>query len=387
MPEKSPSCDFDSSLTRRQSIQTGLAAMAGLSSGFTLMQTQSGGLEKRPWISVRGIYGGYLSELLDRGKTPADFGINAIWVGSGSLQEDEIRRYHGLGLKVFAEFNSMHYAAFLKDNPDAAPIGPDGQPSPPPAGWQGVSPFHDGYRRQRMNEFRRVLSDYEIDGIWLDYHHSHASWERADPMLPDTDFCPAALKGFTGATGIELPAETSAAADLLLNRYRDQWTIFRCDVMTDWVRQYRQILNEVNPSALLGTFHCPWSGSENDDAIRHKLAIDLKAQADYLDVFSIMPYHARFGHVDDIPWIARQTAALGELLQIRGTADERKRIWPILQGSDWGEPVTSDQIAQAIECGTRSPATGVMVFHWNGLAKEWDRVETIGRCYRQLSGS
>src|SRR6185503_16497739 len=125
-----------------------------------------------------------------------DYGVNAIWVRSGSLKADEVERYHKMGLKVFAEFNSLHAAQYLKDHPDAAPIGPDGKTSPAPNGWQGVSPFHPGYRRERMEEFRRVLSTFEIDGIWLDYHHAHACWEQAEPMLPDTDFSPAALRQF-----------------------------------------------------------------------------------------------------------------------------------------------------------------------------------------------
>ena len=37
-----------------------------------------------------------------------------------------------------------------------------------------------------------------------------------------------------------------------------------------------------------------------------------KAQAEYVDVFSIMPYHARFGHAAEPEWISRQVAWLGE---------------------------------------------------------------------------
>ena len=75
----------------------------------------------------------------------------------------------------------------------------------------------------------------------------------------------------------------------------------------------------------MGTFHCPWTEDERDGALRNKLAIDLKAQAPYLDVFSIMPYHARFGHPDDIAWISRQTAWLGQHLGIRGVPGERHK--------------------------------------------------------------
>ena len=347
----------------------------------SIVQNQS-----RPWITVRGIYGGYLREMGPRGETPTGHGVNAVWVGSGSLNDAAVAEMRGLGLQVFAEFNSMHAAQYLKAHPDAAPIGPDGQPSPPPQGWQGVSAFHPGYRRDRMTEFRRVLTAHEIDGIWLDYHHAHASWEQAEPDLPDTDFSPHALRAFTDTTGIVLPADVPAAARLLLGTHREIWTTFRCDVFTDWVREYRAILNDVRPRALLGTFHCPWSPEDYEGAIRHKLSIDLPSQARYLDVFSIMPYHARFGHAADPAWIGRQVSALGRLLKVEGKSGETPRIWPIVQLADWGERVAVEQIATVLDHGTRPPATGVMVFNWGGLAKAWEKVEAIGQAYRLYRG-
>lgn len=376
--------------SRRQILKqcaAGLVATGTLASGLgrsPLSAAEPASLPPRPWVQIRGIYGGFPSEMLERGKTPADYGINAVWVGSGGLKQEEIDRYHRLGVKVFAEFNSMHHAAYLKEHPDAAPIGPDGRPSPPPYNWQGVSPFHAGYRKNRMDEFRRILETFEIDGIWLDYHHAHASWERDEPALPDTDFAPAALKQFSEKTKIALPDEVPAAAKLLLGKYRDEWTQFRCDVFTDWVREYREILNATRPKALLGTFHCPWSPEDYDGAIRHKLAIDLAAQAPYLDVLSIMPYHARFGHAQDPEWIARQTASLGRRLDIKGTPDDKSQIWPILQASDWGETVSAEDIATIVDYGTRRPATGVMVFHWSNMSKQWDKVEALGEAYRAI---
>jgi len=338
----------------------------------------------RPWIKIRGIYGGFPDAILDKGKTPADYGINAIWVGSGGLKHEEIHRYHDMGLKVFAEFNSMHFVNYLKDHPDAAPIGSDGKPSPPPHGWQGVSPFHADYRRNRMDEFQRILETYEIDGIWLDYHHSHASWERAEPAMPDTDFSSVALQQFTEQTKIKLPSSTPDAAKLLLGKYQDQWTQFRCDVFTDWVREYREILEATRSQALLGTFHCPWSKEDHDGAIRHKLAIDLRAQAKFIDIFSIMPYHARFGHPNEPEWIASQTRSLGKLLNIQGQPEEKQQIWPLVQLADWGETVSVEQVAEVIDYGTRKPVTGVMVFHWSGVSKQWDKVEAVGEAYRAI---
>lgn len=372
--------------SRRTALKQCAAGLVAAASApaLGLQPVKAAEMQPRPWITIRGLYGGFPQAILDAGKTPGDFGINAIWVGSGGLQQAEIERYHQLGLKVFAEFNSMHASAYLKDHPDAAPIGSDGLPSPPPHGWQGVSPFHAGYRQDRMREFRKVLEQFEIDGIWLDYHHAHASWERDEPAMPDTDFAPAALRQFREQTGIDLPGETPAAARMLLSTYRDEWTRFRCDVFTDWVREYREILDEVRPRALLGTFHCPWSQETHEGAIRHKLAIDLPAQAKYLDVFSIMPYHARFGYPRDPAWIARQTAQLGKLLNIQGAPSERHKIWPIVQLADWGENVPVEQVSEVLDFGTRQPATGVMVFHWSGISKQWEKLEALGRTYRAM---
>ena len=190
------------------------------------------------------------------------------------------------------------------------------------------------------------------------------------------------MSGFTAATGIRLPADPTQAAASLLGEHRDRWTTYRCAVFADWVREYREILNATRPRALLGTFHCPWGEDERDGAIRHKLAIDLRAQAPYLDVFSIMPYHARFGHAGDPAWISRQSAKLGELLGLRGEPGEKKFIWPIVQSSDWGERVPVSEIAEVIRHGLKAPATGVMTFAWSGIAKEWPKVDAIGRAYR-----
>ncbi|HMC12193.1 MAG TPA: hypothetical protein VKH44_12920, partial [Pirellulaceae bacterium] len=113
--------------------------------------------------------------------------------------------------------------------------------------------------------------------------------------------------------------------------------------------------------------------------------IDLQAQAKYLDVFSIMPYHARFGHAGDPAWITRQVKRLGELLNVRGQPNDKNRIWPIMQLADWGERVPVEQVATVLDYATQSPATGVMVFHWSGISKEWDKAEALKTAYRSLA--
>jgi hypothetical protein len=239
-----------------------------------------------------------------------------------------------------------------------------------------------------MRAFRTLLEAFAIDGVWLDYHHAHASWEQAVPNMPDTCFCDRCLLRFQKATGITLPeAPAPERSALLLSTHRDAWVRWRLGVFTDWVREFRDIRNATRPGALLGTFHNPWSDDDFGRARLDKLAIDLKAQAAYVDVFSPMPYHARFGHGGDPAWISRQVAWLGEYLGVKGVSGERLRIWPIVQISDWGEAVPVDQIDEVLRHGARAPATGVVVFAWGGLRAHPQKIDAIGRTFRRLAGA
>src|SRR5690242_10387326 len=107
-------------------------------------------IQQRPHIRIRGIYGGIPTQWFDRGETLADYGVNALFLGSGSITAERLSLVQQHGAQVFAEFNTMHDAGYLQEHPDAAPVGVDGQVCPPPDGWQGVCPTHPGYRQYRM---------------------------------------------------------------------------------------------------------------------------------------------------------------------------------------------------------------------------------------------
>jgi hypothetical protein len=100
-----------------------------------------------------------------------------------------------------------------------------------------------------------------------------------------------------------------------------------------------------------------------------------------------MVYHARFGHAGDPEWISRQVAWLGEYLNVKGEPGEQHRIWPIVQISDWGEPVPIQQVSTVLERGARRPASGVIVFAWSGVRKEPGKIDAIGRAFRSIDAT
>ena len=181
-----------------------------------------------PLVPVRGIYGGIPQEIVDSGRSLREFGVDAVWLGSGSFTAERLAWLRAQQVRVYAEFNTLHVADYLKAHPDAAPIGTDGRVSPAPDGWQGICPTHEGYRAERMRAFRTLLETFAIDGVWLDYHHSHASWEQAEPKMPDTCFCDRCLRRFQADTAIALPqAPTPERAALLLSTHRSAWVRWR----------------------------------------------------------------------------------------------------------------------------------------------------------------
>ena len=128
--------------------------------GATLAASCATSLAPRTAPPLRGIYGGVPQEILDNGTRLRDFGIDAVWLGSGSFTPERLALLRAEGVQVYAEFNTLHVADYLKEHPDAAPIGADGRVSPPPQGWQGICPTHEAYRRFRMDAFRKLLQDF-----------------------------------------------------------------------------------------------------------------------------------------------------------------------------------------------------------------------------------
>ena len=262
-------------------------------------------------IEVRGVYGGVPTQILDRGRSLSDYGINAVWVGSGGLTREGIALLRRQGAMVFAEFNTMHDAAYLKGDPDAAPVGSDGKPRPPPDGWQGVCPTHPGYRAARMahsgrpsatsrstasgsititptrtgsRPSRPCPTPASASAAWPDSRGRRASTFPIAPLRSGPSGC-SVRTGKSGSTGGAACSPTGCAG----------------------LRDSRR----GPPRRVAGDIPLPVVGGRARRALRFKLAIDLRAQAKYLEVFSPMPYHARFGHAVDPAWIGQQVAWLG----------------------------------------------------------------------------
>ena len=357
-----------------------LAALALLTPN---LYAQEGGAEvsvrppDRAAVECYGIFGE--PELIwKRGERLADYGINAVFVGHGSLTSELVRRCHREGAKVYAEFGVFQGASLAEEYPELWPVNEKGRRQERDEWYLGLCPHVDWYRDQKLDLIREVAREHEIDGLWLDFIRYPGHWEVHEPRLEQGCFNEPCLEAFTEATGIELPAGgLSRKAEAILADHAEEWTEFKCETIARFCRDARAALKAERPEALLGAFVVPWSEENYDDAIQRIIAQDFDRLARVLDVFSPMSYHAMCGW--PVEWVGR----LNEYL----TETTGKDVWPIVQATEReahyeDAPVDAEAFREALTQGLSGGATGVLMFRIVDCTEENGKLEAIREVYR-----
>ncbi len=301
------------------------------------------------------------------------WGNTAIFGGYGDAAFVEAA--HVAGLKVYAEFGCFVGQGWWDRLPESRPITADGNLLEPDGGYCGVNPSVPEVRRAQLAALEKLVTDYAVDGVWLDFIRWPCHWEVSTPHLPRTSFDPGTLARFNRDTGIDVPLDDPlAASHKLLNRHHAEWTAWRCDQITAWVAEARALLDRVRPGLMLGLFGVPWRLSDYDGAILEVVGQDYRALGPHIDVFSPMVYHKMCNRAVD--WIAQVTEEIHSLIA--------KPVWPIIQSVDEPAPLPADEYESALQTALDCPAAdGVLVYTLKGALDE-DKLSVtqarFGRC-------
>jgi hypothetical protein len=283
-------------------------------------------------------------------------------VFGGYQNPDFVAAAHAAGMKVYAEFTCFMGADWWQKVPASRPITATGEPLANEDWYYGVNPTVPQVRQERLAALAQLLTDYPLDGVWLDFIRWPCYWESPAPYLPLTSFDPDTLARFSQDSGVDLPeAAIPAIADHLLTEQEATWTGWRCQQITSWVAEARAILDRVKPQAILGLFGIPWRLSDHNSAVLKIIGQDYQALARYVDVFSPMVYHLMCGQPPE--WIG---AVAEEVRTLTG-----KPVWPIIQSVDAPAPLSAEAYAQALDAVLNSPAAdGLLVFNLKGVLTE-----------------
>lgn len=328
-------------------------------------------------IEVRGIYGSP-EPFWKKNLSLGDLGVNAIFMHDASINESIITRAKAEGLKVFAEFATLNGKNYVDDHPEAWAIDKNGNKVEPATWFMGVCPTEPRFKAHRIDQLKTLWRKFDLDGVWMDYLHWHAQFEDPEPILPETCFCDHCLTSFQSAVGIKVPdGNTAKKAEWILTHHDSTWRNWRCSVIAGWVRDFRKVLKEEKPGALLGVYHCPWDDDDFDGARRKNLGLDYDSLRAIVDVFSPMVYHGRMGKNPE--WVKENIEWFSNRLKVK--AGTFPKVWPIVQSYNDPTIISAAEFAKVLEYGTSAQATGVMMFTSNSVAEDDAKIETMKKVY------
>jgi hypothetical protein len=301
------------------------------------------------------------------GKTPAeqaailrDWGSTAVF--GGYQAPGFVEAVHAAGMKIYAEFSCFFGESWWQTVPASRPVTDAGEPLHNEGWYYAVNPATPEVRRKQLEALDRLLVEYALDGVWLDFIRWPCHWEVPDPYLPRTSFDADTLARFSQDTGVALPpGDARACARLVLKRYESEWTAWRCQQITAWVAEAKEVLQRTRPEAMLGLFGVPWRLADRDGAILKVIGQDYRALGQYVDVFSPMVYHRMCGYPPS--WIGEVVREVHEL--------SGKPVWPIIQSVDKPDPLSPAEYGECLDVALGEPASGgVVVFTLAGVLDE-----------------
>ena len=347
-------------------------------------------------IQTRGAYGSPKT-FWEKGKRLNDYGINALFVHSGSIDDALVRRARDEGAKVFAEFATFNGEGWLtrregeqehriEEHADAWPIDASGQPSPRQKWFLGVCPTNKAFVDAKLAALKQLVTTHRLDGVWLDYMHWHAQFEDPKPLLPETCFNESCVSEFQERAQLSVKgSKPEEWARDILRRHEVSWRSWRTAVLTDFARRCREEIWQHAPQMMLGNYQCAWRDDEYGGARRRILGLAVERLADVFDVLSPMAYHARSGH--SVGWVEENVKWLSKTLHLKGAPSEKPRIWPIVQA--WSDPggikVSAEEFEKALRYATAGAATGVMMFTLSAVAEDEAKLDVLKKVYGEMS--
>lgn len=331
-------------------------------------------------IEIRGIYG-HPKPLWDKGYTLPEFGINAVFLHSHSIDSALMKRTKKEGISVYSEFATLNGKNYVDKHPEAWAINEKGEKVKAATWFMGVCPTEPGFRNYRFNQLRQLLRKHDIKGIWMDYVHWHAQFEDPDPILPETCFCDHCLSQFSEKMNIKLPdGKTKTKATWILTHKDKEWRDWRCNVIYDWAISFRNIIEQEKPGTLLGLYHCPWNDEEFNGARRRILGLDYDLLKNVFDVFSPMVYHARMGRNPN--WVEENTTWFCKKIQAKN--GDHPKVWPIIQAYNNPYTITADEFKLVLNGGITGCSTGIMMFTTKAIADDDEKIEVLRNTYNNL---
>jgi hypothetical protein len=326
-------------------------------------------------------------------KSLIDFGVNTIVTESETYDDNLIDLAHRLGMRFVGGISCFSAHAnnhqLLHQRPELWPVLENGERRPPMEWYIGVTPTFADYNQSRLDEIENVVANHNLDGFCLDFIRWPLHWELelrpAAPAALQSSFDAHTISRFLEFANLELPDNRktiAAQAAWILGHYREIWTNFKCQVITDFVAATRDRIRVHRDSSFdLGIYLVPAPDEQRAELVGQRIA-DLSPLVDF---FAPMVYHAIVHQ--NLAWAEETVAEV-----IRFAPD---KVLPVLQvdsaegaevDADWGPPLPPDEWQQ-LACNTMKQAgiQGIVAFTGTALFRD-KRGMLLANCFSEQFG-
>lgn len=164
------------------------------------------------------------------------------------------------GIRVYAEVGIFAGEEYWIKSPQLRPINSNGELIAKQDWYAGLCPTQEWFRKEKLDAIKRIVRDFGVDGVWLDFTRYPCHWDVVSPVLEMTCFCDNCIgkfKKYSKATFPENLADKKALAEFILKFHDKEWYAFRREQITSFVRDVKTLLADKNPRLKLGysAFH------------------------------------------------------------------------------------------------------------------------------------
>jgi hypothetical protein len=262
----------------------------------------------------------------------------------------------------------------IETDPSLRPVGSDGRPMEQTDWYMGIAPSMEEYVTGQVAAIEHAVKALQPDGLFLSFTRWPGFWELWMPHhirqdLVEYSFDPHSLERFVRETGLNLPTrEAAEAAAWIEVNARDSWTSWKCQVVTDVIRQVKRAGRKIKPNVQIMLNTLPFRARDFDGAREKTFGQQIETLNAVVDVFEVMTYHQIQRRPVD--WIPR---AGMEVKQRSGrktvcTIQARPLYLDGIYASDGRSPtLDAQEFAQAIGAVEAAGLDGIVVFIWSDL--------------------
>jgi len=308
-----------------------------------------------------------------------EMGINTVFVG---LSLDSNRTFREMAekhnIKRFLIMPIFYNPEFLHENPDYYAITSKGKKAVDD--WvEFVCPTRADYKNRRIQLIKDIIRSNNPDGLSIDFIRYFVFWEMMYPDavikdLPLSCFCNQCIEKFCNDCDVDIPKdfeiiEKKKLSGWILNNYKEEWTDWKCTIITEMVKEIVKAAKEIKPDVIINLHAVPWRKQDYNHAIKFVAGQDFSQLSEYVDFISPMCYN----HMVKRPpsWIHSVVTNIHD--------ESGSAILPSIQVSKayLDIEISPEDFRKALLFALKKPSRGVVFWNWESLAYSSEKLSLV----------